>query len=112
MQGYFSRPSTRASAIRGTTGSGYGLVSSRRVSIHSFDSASHNGIAHVAFDHNDSLRSREFIISWLNHTPHATAAAELASTDTPRMFSPVNLKSNPSITSTHAVPGVFAKQNG
>ena len=30
--------------------------------------ASHNGIAHVAFDHNDSLRSREFIISWLNHT--------------------------------------------
>ena len=36
-------------------------------------SASHDGIAHVAFDHNDSLRSREFIISWLNHTPHATA---------------------------------------
>src|SRR5437870_9476635 len=30
-------------------------------------------LAHVAFDHNDSLRSREFIISWLNHTPHATA---------------------------------------
>ena len=35
--------------------------------------ASHDGIAHVAFDHDDSLRSREFIISWLNHTPHATA---------------------------------------
>src|SRR5262249_51398652 len=37
------------------------------------DNASHNGIAHVAFDHEDSLRSREFIISWLNHTPHAAA---------------------------------------
>jgi hypothetical protein len=35
--------------------------------------ASHNGIARVAFDHKDGLRSREFIISWLNHTPHATA---------------------------------------
>jgi len=35
--------------------------------------ASHDGIAHVAFDHKHSLRSREFIISWLNHTPHATA---------------------------------------
>jgi hypothetical protein len=32
-----------------------------------------SALAHVAFDHNDSLRSREFIISWLNHTPHATA---------------------------------------
>src|SRR4029077_19590950 len=40
----------------------------------------HNGIAHVAFDHNDSLRSREFIISWLNHTPHATAVYASCST--------------------------------
>ncbi len=31
------------------------------------------GIARVAFDHEDSLRSREFIISWLTPTPHATA---------------------------------------
>jgi hypothetical protein len=31
------------------------------------------GSAHVAFDHEDSLRSREFIISWLTPTPHATA---------------------------------------
>ena len=38
-----------------------------------YGNASHDGIAHVAFDHNHSLRSREFIISWLNHTPHATA---------------------------------------
>src|SRR5262249_34669795 len=30
-------------------------------------------IAHVAFDHENSLRSRDFIISWLNPTPHATA---------------------------------------
>jgi hypothetical protein len=37
------------------------------------DNASHNGIAHVAFDHENSLRSREFIISWLTPTPHATA---------------------------------------
>src|SRR5439155_9936906 len=37
------------------------------------DSASHSGITHVAFDHEDSLRSRDFIISWLNPTPHATA---------------------------------------
>ena len=36
------------------------------------DRTSLNGIAHVAFDHNDSLRSREFIISWLNHTLVAT----------------------------------------
>jgi len=35
------------------------------------DNASHNGIAHVAFDREDSLRSREYIISWL--TPHAPA---------------------------------------
>ena len=28
---------------------------------------------HMLLDHNHSLRSREFIISWLNHTPHATA---------------------------------------
>jgi hypothetical protein len=39
--------------------------------------ASHDCIAHGAFDHNDSLRSREFIISWLNHTPHATACVRL-----------------------------------
>src|SRR4029450_1915487 len=37
------------------------------------DSASHSGTAHVAFDHEDSLRSHGFIISWLDHTPHATA---------------------------------------
>ena len=39
-------------------------------------------IAHVAFDHNDSLRSREFIISWLNHTPHATAVYASCSAST------------------------------
>jgi hypothetical protein len=27
-----------------------------------------SGIAHVAFDRRDSLRSRKFIISWLSHT--------------------------------------------
>ena len=37
------------------------------------DNASHNGIAHVAFDHENSLRSRDLIISWLTPTPHATA---------------------------------------
>ena len=47
------------------------------------DSASHNGVAHVAFDHNDSLRSREFIISWLNHTPHATAVYASCSASPP-----------------------------
>ena len=30
-----------------------------------------NGIAHVAFDHENSLRSRDFIISWLDPTPRA-----------------------------------------
>jgi hypothetical protein len=35
--------------------------------------ASHNGTAHVAFDHDHSLRSRSSIISWLTPTPHATA---------------------------------------
>src|SRR5262249_17984598 len=34
---------------------------------------SHSGIAHVAFDHEYSLRSRDFIISWLDPTPHAQA---------------------------------------
>src|SRR5262249_36340719 len=32
-----------------------------------------SGIAHVAFGREDSLRSRDFIISWLNPTPHARA---------------------------------------
>jgi hypothetical protein len=32
-------------------------------------------LEHVAFDHKHSLCSREFIISWLNHAPHATASA-------------------------------------
>src|SRR5262249_20878827 len=36
------------------------------------DNASHNGIAHVAFGREDSLR--DFIISGLNLTPHARAA--------------------------------------
>jgi hypothetical protein len=35
--------------------------------------ASHNGPAHVAFDHYDNLRSRDKPISWLNHTPHVAA---------------------------------------
>src|SRR5947199_4933457 len=35
------------------------------------DNASRNGIAHVAFDHENSLRSRDFIISWLDPTPRA-----------------------------------------
>src|SRR5215510_9331384 len=30
-------------------------------------------MAHVAFGREDSLRSRDFIISWLNPTPHARA---------------------------------------
>ena len=37
------------------------------------DSASHSGIAHVAFDHEDGLRPCDLIISWLNPTPHALA---------------------------------------
>jgi hypothetical protein len=37
------------------------------------DSASHTGTAHVAFDHEDGLRSCEKPISWLNPTPHALA---------------------------------------
>src|ERR1700747_1393923 len=44
---------------------------------------SHNGIAHVAFDHEDSLRSREFIISWLTPTPHATAVYASCSASPP-----------------------------
>ena len=32
-----------------------------------------NGIAHVAFDLRNSLRSCDMHISWLNHTPHAIA---------------------------------------
>ena len=47
------------------------------------DNASHNGIAHVAFDHEDSLRSREFIISWLTPTPHATAVYASCSASPP-----------------------------
>src|SRR5260370_7787021 len=42
-----------------------------------------NGIAHVAFDHEDSLRSREFIISWLTPTPHATAVYASCSASPP-----------------------------
>src|SRR5882762_6883837 len=42
-----------------------------------------DGIAHVAFDHNHNLRSREFIISWLNHTPHATAVYASCSASPP-----------------------------
>src|SRR6266550_2437780 len=45
--------------------------------------ASHNGIAHVAFDHKDGLRSREFIISWLTPTPHATAVYASCSASPP-----------------------------
>jgi hypothetical protein len=47
------------------------------------DNASHNGIAHIAFDHRDSLRSREFIISWLNHTPPAPAVYASCSASPP-----------------------------
>src|SRR5215468_3749345 len=47
------------------------------------NSASHNGIAHVAFDHEDSLRSREFIISWLTPTPHAIAVYASCSASPP-----------------------------
>src|SRR5215831_10827323 len=47
------------------------------------NNASHNGIAHVAFDHEDSLRSREFIISWLTPTPHATAVYASCSASPP-----------------------------
>ena len=39
--------------------------------------------AHVAFDHKDSLRSREFIISWLTPTPHATAVYASCSASLP-----------------------------
>src|SRR5262249_47500893 len=42
-----------------------------------------NGIAHVAFDHEDSLRSREFIISWLTPTPHAPAVYASCSASPP-----------------------------
>ena len=37
------------------------------------DSASHDGTDHVAFGSRDNLRPHEKDISWLNHTPHATA---------------------------------------
>src|SRR6266436_9043551 len=47
------------------------------------DNASRNGIAHVAFDHEDSLRSREFIISWLTPTPHAPAVYASCSASLP-----------------------------
>src|SRR5262249_16281160 len=43
------------------------------------DNGWHSGIGHVAFDHEDSLRSRDFIISWLNPTPHARAVYALCS---------------------------------
>jgi hypothetical protein len=36
-----------------------------------------------AFDHENSLRSREFIISWLTPTPHATAVYALCSASPP-----------------------------
>src|SRR4029077_11731698 len=42
-----------------------------------------NGIAHVAFDHEDSLRSHEFIISWLTPSPHATAVYASCSASPP-----------------------------
>src|SRR5439155_25836697 len=42
-----------------------------------------NGIARVAFDHEDSLRSIEFIISWLTPTPHATAVYASCSASPP-----------------------------
>ena len=35
--------------------------------------ASHSGFAHAAFDHGDGLRTCDMPISWLHHTPHATA---------------------------------------
>jgi hypothetical protein len=38
---------------------------------------------HVAFDHEDSLRSREFIISWLTPTPYATAVYASCSASPP-----------------------------
>src|SRR5262249_11336331 len=47
------------------------------------DNASHSGIAHVAFDHEYSLRSRDFIISWLNPTPHAQAVYASCSASPP-----------------------------
>ena len=37
------------------------------------DDPSQNGIAHVAFNQEHGLRSCDKPISWLNHTPHATA---------------------------------------
>src|SRR6516165_8541183 len=44
---------------------------------------SHNGIAHVAFDHMHSLRFRDVTISWLNHTPHASAVYASCSASLP-----------------------------
>src|SRR5437588_11769419 len=35
--------------------------------------AGHDGVARMAFAHEHGLRSRDKPISWLNHTPHATA---------------------------------------
>ena len=40
-------------------------------------------LALVAFDHEHSLRSREFIISWLTPTPHATAVYASCSVSPP-----------------------------
>jgi hypothetical protein len=37
----------------------------------------------VAFDHEDSLRSRDFIISWLTPTPHARAVYASCSASPP-----------------------------
>src|SRR5262249_61718086 len=45
--------------------------------------ASRTGIAHVGFDHEDNLRSREFIISWLTPTPHALAVYDSCSASPP-----------------------------
>src|SRR6516225_631086 len=59
------------------------------------DNASHGGIAHVAFDHEHSLCSREFIISWLTPTPHATAVYASCSAAPPphaKIASVANLK--------------------
>src|SRR5262245_57626648 len=47
------------------------------------DNASHGGIAPVAFNHEDSRCSREFIISWLTPTPHAIAVYASCSASPP-----------------------------
>ena len=65
------------SALRST-----GSAAVRSALFVGFTDASHNGIAHVAFDHENNLRSREFIISWLT-TPHATAVYARCSASPP-----------------------------